>query len=155
MEDSESVEFRRIGHASVEYAEALGLRDAILRAPLGLRYSEADIAGEGDCTHVAGFLDGRIVAYGQFRESAEPAWLQMKQVAVGAGWQGSGIGRALVAHLEALAREAGVTGIVLHARESAAGFYDRLGYVREGECFVEVGLPHWKMRKLLGTGESA
>ncbi len=144
---TDGLAFREIVHGSAEYAEALVLRNAILRAPLGLRYSAEDIAGEQGFRHVAGFLDGRIVVYGQLKPCAEANWLQMKQVAVEARSQGSGIGRALVAFLEALAREAAATGIVLHARESAAEFYDRLGYIREGERFLEVGIPHWKMRK--------
>jgi ribosomal protein S18 acetylase RimI-like enzyme len=147
--------FREIGYGSREYAEALILRTAILRAPLGLSYSEADLAVESSYRHGAGFLEGKIVVYGQMKNSVETGWLQMKQVAVDAALQGSGIGRALIGFLEGVAREAGVLGIVLHARESAAGFYDRLGYVREGERFIEVGIPHWKMRKGFGAADSA
>jgi predicted GNAT family N-acyltransferase len=37
--------------------------------------------------------------------------------------------------------------IALHARETAVGFYEKLGYVVSGERFTEVGIPHWYMQK--------
>ena len=40
-----------------------------------------------------------------------------------------------------------VSVIELHARETALGFYERLGFARVGEEFLEVNIPHWKMRK--------
>ena len=39
--------------------------------------------------------------------------------------------------------------MTLHAREAAVPFYERLGYLSEGEPFDEVGLPHRAMRKRL------
>jgi N-acetylglutamate synthase-like GNAT family acetyltransferase len=42
--------------------------------------------------------------------------------------QGSGVGARLVAHLEAHARQAGVTELKLSASLTARGFYERLGY---------------------------
>jgi predicted GNAT family N-acyltransferase len=37
----------------------------------------------------------------------------------------------------------------MHARQTAAGFYSKLGYQRVGDPFVEVTLPHIAMRKPL------
>jgi N-acetylglutamate synthase-like GNAT family acetyltransferase len=42
--------------------------------------------------------------------------------------QGSGLGARLVAHLEAHARQAGVTALSLSSSLTARGFYERLGY---------------------------
>ena len=46
-------------------------------------------------------------------------------------------------------RGGGYEEIVLHARETALGFYQKLGYETEGDSFTEVGLPHSAMRKKL------
>jgi predicted GNAT family N-acyltransferase len=35
----------------------------------------------------------------------------------------------------------------LHARIVAVGFYEKMGYVRQGELFTEVGIPHVLMQK--------
>ncbi|MBL8040446.1 MAG: GNAT family N-acetyltransferase, partial [Chthonomonas sp.] len=63
--------------------------------------------------------------------------------------QGSGIGALMVAESERMARELGFARMVLHARETAVGFYLRLGYACEGESFEEVGIPHRLMQKEL------
>jgi len=40
-----------------------------------------------------------------------------------------------------------VKEIRLHARETALGFYERLGFVGEGARFLEVSIPHQVMWK--------
>ena len=39
--------------------------------------------------------------------------------------------------------------IVLNARKTAVGFYEKLGYERKGDMFTEVGIAHFKMHKYL------
>ena len=51
--------------------------------------------------------------------------------------------------LEAIACERGFQQLTLHARESAVGFFERLGYSTIGACFVAVTLPHWAMHNML------
>ncbi len=70
-------------------------------------------------------------------------------MAVHAELQGRGIGTALVEYAEALARELGHRRMVLHARETALPFYEKLGYARIGEMVVKVTIPHWEMAKEL------
>jgi predicted GNAT family N-acyltransferase len=43
----------------------------------------------------------------------------------------------------------GKSRIMLHARETAIPFYQKLGYEVTGEPLTEVGLPHRIMEKLL------
>jgi hypothetical protein len=35
----------------------------------------------------------------------------------------------------------------MHARDGAIGFYERNGYLRDGELFMEVTMPHYKLVK--------
>ena len=54
--------------------------------------------------------------------------------------------------LESLERWLAARGfhrLMLHARSSAAGFYEKLGYAATGEQFVEVTIPHVTMEKLV------
>lgn len=143
------IKVEAIEHDSDAYWEALQLRDRILRAPLGLEYSEEDLAAESDQVHVIARERGEIVGTLLLRGAAE-GLVQMRQVAVAEKKQGRGIGRDLVKFAESLVWAECGDEIYLHAREGVAEFYEALGYEREGEVFTEVGIPHIKMRKRLG-----
>lgn len=73
----------------------------------------------------------------------------MRQVAVASDCQRQGIGKALVSYAERYAAQHGYTEITAHARESALPFYEKLGYTRSGDRFVELGIPHIEVRKRL------
>jgi predicted GNAT family N-acyltransferase len=75
--------------------------------------------------------------------------IKMRQLAVRESYQGKGVGRELVNYAESFAKGRGNEEIVLHARETVRGFYEKLGYEAEGDSFIEVGLPHLAMRKKL------
>ena len=48
----------------------------------------------------------------------------------------------------------GYNRIYLHAREVALEFYDNLGYGRFGEEFIEIGIKHQHMQKILNPIEA-
>ena len=79
----------------------------------------------------------------------EPGTVRLRQMAVLNNLQGKGIGRALMQFAENIARDRGFKRITMHARKSAAGFYEKLGYTIFGEEFEEVTIPHFVMEKLL------
>jgi YbgC/YbaW family acyl-CoA thioester hydrolase len=64
--------------------------------------------------------------------------------------RGGALGRAVLHGLMARAGQLGLQSVCLHAQLSAEGFYAREGFERWGEPFVEVHVPHVKMRRLLG-----
>jgi predicted GNAT family N-acyltransferase len=39
--------------------------------------------------------------------------------------------------------------VVLHAQTHALGFYEKFGFIKEGEQYLEAGIPHYSMRKRL------
>jgi predicted GNAT family N-acyltransferase len=43
----------------------------------------------------------------------------------------------------------GITHLLMHARLSAVGFYQKLGYEKVGGSFTEVGIPHVRMEKYI------
>lgn len=138
---------RQFLFATPEFDEALGLRDELLRQPLGLDFHVRDIQKEFDSYHF-GFFD----SFGQMRGCltmvpVDDRTVKMRQVAVST--QKMGIGRALVEYSETWAKKKGYGSIVLHARDEAVPFYLKLGYLKEGNPFTEVGIKHFKMRKPL------
>ena len=135
-------------HGTKEYEDTLVLRNEVLRKPLGLSYDPRELAEEDDSFHIATRLEGKVVACLVLKPLDERC-IKMRQLAVRESFQGKGFGRELVNYAESFAKERGYSEIVLHARETARGFYDKLGYTSEGESFLEVGLPHVAMGKKL------
>ena len=137
-----------IEHGSHEYEQTVALRNEILRKPLGLSYDPAELAGEKDSFHLA-LREGALLLACLVLKPLDERCIKMRQLAVRESSQGKGFGRELVNYAESFAKERGYSEIVLHARETARGFYDKLGYTSEGESFLEVGLPHVAMGKKL------
>jgi predicted GNAT family N-acyltransferase len=50
---------------------------------------------------------------------------------------------------ENVARDAGYKTLTMHARKSALGFYEKLGYTVCSDEFEEVTVPHYEMEKQL------
>jgi GNAT superfamily N-acetyltransferase len=137
-----------VPHGSPAYWATVELRDSILRKPLGLRFSEEELEAEKDSHHLACYRGDRLVGCLVLRPLLDGD-VQMRQVAVVPDLQGQGIGRAMVEYSEALARTIGFTRMILHARETAVPFYEKLGYARLGNRFEEVTILHWAMAKRL------
>lgn len=134
-----------VAHGSAEYFLAVELRRRVLRAPLGLDFSEADLAEEADQLHLVALIEGRAV--GCLILVPVKLGFKMRQVAVDPDFQRRGIGEQLVLESERKAVDMGAEQMELNARLTAVDFYTRLGYTVVGEEFVEVGIPHLKMLK--------
>ena len=59
--------------------------------------------------------------------------------------RGTGIGAAILLLLMEQAKLRGQLGVQLNAQLTAEPFYQREGFAREGELFVEAGIPHVHM----------
>lgn len=60
-----------------------------------------------------------------------------------------GVGKILLAALVEEAVRRGDSQVALAAQWHARGFYESLGFEPEGELFMDAGIPHVLMRKLL------
>jgi predicted GNAT family N-acyltransferase len=135
-------------HGSPRYREAVELRRRVLRLPLGRDYSAEELAAEAPHRHLVGLKDNVVIAC--LMLTAEPdGTVRIRAVAVAPEQRGQGIGRALSDYAEAQLRLAHTPKLKLHARLTAVGFYETLGYRAEGKPFDENGLPHILMRKTL------
>jgi ribosomal protein S18 acetylase RimI-like enzyme len=138
----------QVQHGSDEYAATVALRDAILRKPLGLAFDPRQLAAECDSIHLGCWVEGELVGCVVLRPLSAGE-VQLRQMAVAPHRQRMGIGARLVAYAEQLLRSRGYREVSLHARRTAVGFYQRLGYRQQGEEFIEVTIPHITMRKTL------
>ena len=140
------IELREIAPGSPEHAAALRLREAVLRAPLGLSWTDPDRTDEPLCAHLAAFDGGVLVAV-LLLKPLDAETMQMRQVAVAPERQGTSIGTKLVAFAEEFARARSCRRLIAHARGTALGFYRKRGYTEDGEPFLENTIPHrlvWK-----------
>lgn len=146
---SDRTELRELAYDSADYDASVSLRVRVLRTPLGLHPGPEERPAEARLRHLGAFEDGVLVACLMLEELGEGR-IKMRQVAVDFTRQRSGLGTRLVRFSEEFARGAGMREMVLHAREKAVPFYERLGYAVRGEAFVEVTLPHREMWRSLG-----
>ncbi len=98
---------------------------------VALRQHRFDLAYRGD--QLVGLIETR----------AEPDYLLVVNVAVAPAQQSAGLGRRLLAHAEALARERGLTTLRLYTNarfERNIAIYRRIGYAVEREETNERGV---------------
>jgi GNAT superfamily N-acetyltransferase len=149
------LELVEVDHGSDAYRDVVALRRRVLRAPLGLDFTAEQLAEERADIHIAAYLDGVLAGCVVLTEAGRGS-LRLRQMAVDPHQQGRGTGARILAFAERRAAERGHGAIVLHARESAVGFYERAGYVATGEVFLEVTIPHRVMvKRLSAAGVSA
>lgn len=71
------------------------------------------------------------------------------RVAVLKGHRGRGVGALIMRAVEKVARERGFTYLALEAQCYAIPFYEKLGYVAQGEIFLDCNIEHRYMSKVL------
>ena len=142
------MEFMQIQWQSPWYEKAIELRDQILRKPLGLSFTESDLAEEANQWHF-GLAQGEQLIAIVVVVPLSPIRAKLRQMAVIPSQQRQGYGAALVARVEQVLREKGFQEIELNARKVAMAFYAKLGYQRQGDPFIEVSIPHYRMLKTL------
>ncbi|HTP49812.1 MAG TPA: GNAT family N-acetyltransferase [Anaeromyxobacteraceae bacterium] len=74
---------------------------------------------------------------------------QIGRMAVSRTLRKSGVGAAILESLERMAALRGLREITVHSQLPAESFYRNRGYVTEGAQFLEEGVPHVLMRKML------
>ena len=139
----------RAAPGSAERRAMLALRTRVLRAPLGLSYSEAQLAGEQGQLHLALLRDGAVLGALLAVPPDAEGTARLRQMAIDPGFERRGFGSALVGRAEEILAGMGAAAVTLSARQNAVGFYEKLGYAARGAPFVEVTLPHRTMGKRL------
>lgn len=137
-----------IDHGSREYQQMVQLRNDILRKPLKLTLTPEELDKEKEEILIGAFEEEKMLGCCMLI-TVNPTTVRLRQMAVLNNLQGKGVGRALMQFAENIARDRGFKKIMMHARKSAAGFYEKLGYQICSPEFEEVTLPHYEMEKRL------
>ena len=97
------------------------------------------------CVHViARSADGMAIGTGRLTPDHK-----IGRMAVLRDWRRKGVGDAMLLALIDQARERGWREVALNAQASAITFYARHGFLPHGERFMEAGIEHLAMRRLL------
>src|SRR6476661_6357681 len=139
---------KQIDHGTKEYEQMIKLRHLILRQPLGLRFSKEELEKEKNNILIASFDDDEMLGCCMLTP-VDSSTVQLRQMAVPDKLQGKGIGASIMSFAENLARDKGYSRMIMHARDTAIGFYEKFGYKLKGNSFSEVNLPHHVMEKSL------
>ena len=137
-----------IDYGTKEYTQMVQLRNEMLRKPLGLSFSPEELEREKDDVLMGAFEDDKLLGCCLLTK-VDDNTVRLRQMAVPNNLQGKGVGRALMVFAENIARDLGYKKLIMHARKTALGFYEKLGYNISGNEFMEVTIPHFVMEKSL------
>ncbi len=139
---------RIIDHDSSEYHQMTQLRDEILRKPLGLYFDPEETHQEKEDILIGAFEEDQLIGCCMLTPTNGQT-CRLRQMAVISDLQKKGIGASLINFAENVARDKGYHTMIMHARKSAIGFYQKFGYSISGDEFQEVSIPHYVMKKAL------
>ncbi len=139
---------KQLYHGSKEYDQMVNLRYEIMRKPLGLGFSDEELKREKDDILIGAFDEDEIIGC-CILSKIDNQCARLRQMAVQKNNQGMGIGESMMAFAENIARDRGYKFIMMHARDTAIGFYEKYGYKIKGNEFIELNIKHHIMEKKL------
>ena len=128
--------------------EAYYIRQTVFVEEQGFR-EEFDTL-DNTAVHAVGFIDGSPVATGRIFPAEENGAYYLGRLAVLKNFRKNGTGSKMLVFLESEAAKRGASKIILHAQIQAQPFYEKNGYIAEGEPFLDESTPHITMIKKLG-----
>jgi predicted GNAT family N-acyltransferase len=151
--DRTSVDYRLVRNKS-RMEDAWRLRLEVFTGEQSIDPDEDRDGLDEHADHIVAYLGTKPVGTGRVVYDRSGKTAKIGRMVVIGEMRHRGIGRGILERLVALARARGVRTAVLGAQESASGFYERVGFVRTEETFMEVGIPHVTMIRDLTTGKS-
>ena len=126
----------------------VNLRMEILRKPLKLTFEADELEREKNDVLIGAFDEDKILGCCLLTQ-LDKNCVRLRQMAVQNNLQGKGIGASIMNYAENIAMDLGYKKLIMHARQTAIGFYEKLGYKVAGNEFIEISLPHVIMEKNL------
>lgn len=102
---------------------------------------------EKTAEHVIAYYDDKAVGTGRLRMVDGIA--KLERICILPTARKFGLGRVIVEALENIGKSKGALKAKLHGQTQAEKFYNKLGYQRKSEMFMEDGIPHILMEKNL------
>ena len=101
----------------------------------------------GHCHHILVHHEEQPVGTGRIRLSDGMG--KLERICILKPYRKFGLGKVIIEGLENIAKELGVAEVKLHGQTQAEGFYLKIGYRTASDVFMEDGIPHVLMKKVL------
>lgn len=135
----------RICSTEAERDDAFAVRIAVFVDEQHIPREEELDEYDAAAVHCVAYVEGRPAGAGRLLIAGDEG--KIGRMAVLREHRGGGIGRAVLDALEREGRARGVRRFRLSAQLHAAPFYERAGYLREGDIYDEVNIPHIAMSR--------
>ena len=139
---------REVPYDSEQYQQMLIFRNMHMRIPIGLSLFDEDLSGEVNDHHIGVYRRDKLIGVCIITPVSKTT-ARMRQVVIAPEYRNRGIGRMMMLFAEERTAALGLSRLILDSRLSALRFYEKLGYRRVGSQFMEVGLPHFMMEKII------
>ncbi|KAB2441205.1 GNAT family N-acetyltransferase [Bacillus luti] len=114
--------------------------------PLEDEFDTFDEIGES-CKHILVYYNELPVGTGRIRFVDGVG--KLERICILKDYRKYGLGKIIIQALEEIARNKEATKVKLHGQTHAEGFYKKLGYQTSSNIFMEDGIPHILMTKIL------
>ncbi|MFB1050224.1 GNAT family N-acetyltransferase [Paraliobacillus sp. JSM ZJ581] len=98
--------------------------------------------------HILLEVEGQALATGRLRFVNQQG--KLERICVDSRFRKHGLGKEIVDALGKITRSKGIHTVYLHGQTQAEQFYQKLGYETKSAAFLEDGIPHYVMKKILG-----
>lgn len=128
----------------LEYEQILNIRKEVFikeqKVPASLEIDEY----ENDAEYFYAKVDNKIISTGRIRKVDNQ--VKFERIATLKKYRGKGVGKSLMVFMQdyAIQKYSGLS-LIMYAQESAVSFYKKIGWVVDGEMFVEANINHQKM----------
>ncbi len=138
-----------VGYGAQEFGQVREIRNEVFVKEQGVdpvrEFDDLDTIA----VHFLARLDGAPAGAARLYGDGDTA--RVGRVAVLRHFRKQGVGEALMNRVLDEAFDQGYTEVLLHSQTAVAGFYEVLGFVSEGDEFVEEGISHVYMRRVFST----
>jgi predicted GNAT family N-acyltransferase len=112
--------------------------------PVHLELDEHD----SSAIHFIAYDESQPIGAGRIREP-EPGIAKVERVCILSDYRGKHLGILMMDTMEEYAKQAGLSIVKLNAQSHAIPFYEKLNYKITSPEFLDAGIPHRTMEKIL------
>lgn len=128
------------------YLDALRIRNQVFMVEQGVPKDIEIDKNEAACIHFVLYTDTQAVATCRLLPLKDGV-MKLQRMAVLEEYRGKSFGREIIQETESFTRAQGYNTITLGAQITAVDFYEKLGYSKHGEQFMDANIPHYHMNK--------
>lgn len=130
-----------------EWEDCLSIRKIVFIEEQQVPVEEEIDEFEKEADHFVLYHEDNPVGAGRFRQFNE--YGKVERICVLKETRGTGAGKQIMEGIERFALAKGITILKLNAQTHAISFYEKLGYKVISEEFLDAGIPHKTMKKIV------